>query len=165
MTCTLATFLEQRPELMGGSCDVERLLDLLMMMLQNPSLVVSVPVLYLWTKLLASPFILASDGMRKLTRVLLETCSRRLFRYEALNANSSDATFAFLSEDFETKPERHAFIGIYRRYCMDIIQRIVQRSPFQAILHILYQADTVFQTLYPVEEHFNSMYQNIRFST
>ncbi len=159
--CALGTFFEQRPELVAKTCDVSRLLDLLMIMLQNPSLVVSVPVLYLWTKLLASPFIGDSAAVTKLAGVLLETCSRRLFRYEALDPDCSDTTFAFLNEDFETMPERHAFIGNYRRYCVEIIQCIVQKSPFQAIRHILNQADNVFQTLYPAEERFHSAYLKI----
>ena len=118
-----------------------------MLILQDPSLVVSIPVLYSWTKILACPSPSVSDQVVRMIGGLLEICSLRLMRYEALSADTSDATFLFLNEDFDTMPERHVFVGNYRRFCTEVVQKIVLKSPFEAIRHILGQADNLVQSL------------------
>jgi exportin-5 len=91
----------------------------------------------------------------KLIGPLLELCSRRLIRYEALPEDSNVPAILFLNEDFDTMPERHAFLGNYARFCKDIVDSIVQKQPFDALHHILGQADHLLQHLYNGEEPFN----------
>lgn len=147
--CALSSFLEQRPALVTSHVDVPMTLQFLVLVLQNPSLVVSIPVLYSWTKILACPSSTVSDAVLPLIGSLLETCSHRLLRYEALPTGTSDPTLLFLCEDFDTIPERHAFVGNYRRFCTEVVEKIVRKSPFEAIRHIVSQADNLIQSLYP----------------
>jgi exportin-5 len=117
-------------------------------MLRNPSLVVSIPVLHCWTKLLRSRIVRESEVVNQMIGGLLETCCSRLIRYEALPEDSEDVTLLFLNEDIDTFPERHAFLGNYRRYCEDVVEVTVRRTPIEAMQHIFGQADTLFQNLY-----------------
>lgn len=87
---------------------------------------------------------------------LLESCSSRLLRYESLPEDTQDATFLFLLEDTDTVPERHAFLGNYRRYSSQIIESIVRLTVSNALQHILSQTDQVFDRLYADGPGFNS---------
>lgn len=155
--CALGSFLEQRPRLIAENSDVPTFVNFLVTILQHPSLMVSIPVLYIWTKLLSSPALSKSEIFSPIIGPLLETCTNRLLRYEALPPDTEDITFAFLHEDFDTMPERHAFIGNYRRFCVDVLERIVRKSPFEAVRHLLAQADHVFMTLYYPGQPFSGM--------
>jgi len=141
--------------------DAPAYLEFLIRVLQHNSLVVSIPILYIWTKLLAVPLLAKSDLFSPYIGPLLETCTNRLIRYEALPAESEDPTFVFLNEDFDTMPERHAFVGNYRRFCTDVIERIVRKSPFEAMRHLLAGADLVFFTLYESGHPFSRKLQDM----
>lgn len=144
----IGSFVDSRLDKIPEGSDLSSLFFLLYDMLRNPSLVVSIPVLHVWSKLLRSKIVLESEAVPQLIRGLLETCASRLVRYEALPEDSDEPTLLFLNEDLDTKPEKHAFIGNYRRYCVDVVEVIVRRSPVEATHHILSQADTRFQQLY-----------------
>ena len=109
--------------------------------LRDQSLVVSIPVLHVWTRLLRIPHIFEFKSVVEAIKGVLEICSHRLVRYESLPANHSDVTVAFLNEDIDTIPERHAFLGNYRRYCMEIVEIIVRKVPIEAMEHILSQVE------------------------
>jgi exportin-5 len=144
----LGSLLEQRPDKVPANTDLSGYFDLLFEVLGNPSLLVSIPALHTWTRHLRHPRIRDSAPVSQLFGALLETCSKRLVRYEALAEDSNNATVLYLQEDLDTVPERHAFIGNYRRYCVDVIEYIVRKSTIDAMHHILTQAKTLFSTLY-----------------
>ncbi|KAE8348511.1 armadillo-type protein [Aspergillus coremiiformis] len=123
--------------------------------IQHQSLMVSIPVLHVWSKLLASERIGNTDLVTSLIPSLLEICTQRLVRWEALPTDSNDPTITFLIDDIDTVPERHAFVGNYRRYCSSIIETIVQRRPQEAIPHILSGVDVNLSNLYNGVEPFN----------
>jgi exportin-5 len=79
---------------------------------------------------------------------LLEICSSRLIRYEALPEGVDDPCMLFLLDDIDTVPERHAFLGNYRRYSVQVIELIVRRKQSDAIYHILSQVGQTMQHLY-----------------
>lgn len=60
-----------------------------------------------------------------------------------------------LLEDTDTIPERHAFLGNYRRYGSQIIETIVELTLSDAISHILGQTEHVLQHLYDGHPPFN----------
>ncbi|KAI9707228.1 MAG: hypothetical protein M1836_000188 [Candelina mexicana] len=148
MVSNLANFIEQKPQLIPEGSDLPSFLQLLLGFLRSQSLVVSIPILNTWTMLLSSDTIGDSDAVSPMIGSLLETCSQRLLRYEALPEDSVDPTFLFLNEDIDTIPERHAFLGNYRRYCVQVVETIVKRMPFDAMYHILGQVDQMLGTLY-----------------
>ena len=90
-----------------------------------------------------------------LAGILLEICSRRLLRYEALPEDSNLPAIVFLNEDVDTMPERHAFLGNYARYCNDVVRSIVAQQPADAITHILSQAEGVLSSLYDGQAKFD----------
>ena len=131
--------------------------------IQNQSLTVSIPVLHVWSKLIASERIGNTDLVTGLVPSLLSICTERLIRWESFPSDSENATVVFLNEDIDTIPERHAFVGNYRRYCSSIIESIVQKRPQEAILHILSEVDSNLDNLYAGVEPFSGMYVLPRF--
>lgn len=128
---------------------------LLINIIQNQSLTVSIPVLHVWSKLLASERIGNTDLVNGLIPPLLSICTERLIRWESLPADSDNPTVVFLNEDIDTVPERHAFVGNYRRYCSSVIETIVQKRPQEAIPHILSAVDANLDSLYNGTEPFD----------
>jgi len=120
--------------------------DFLRVVLQEESLVVSIPVLHSWTKLITLP----NDGIAYMaTSMLLQTASARLLRYESLEESLDDVeelVVLYLAEDFDTVPERHAFLGNYRRYCVAMIQTIARMRPLEALSVLSRDSTDLLQT-------------------
>ena len=119
-----------------------------MAILRHPSLSVSIPILHCWSKLLQKEAVWQFPALHQQIGPLLETCSERLVRYESLPTDSEEPAVLFLNEDIDTIPEKHAFLGNYRRYCSDIVQTIVLQKPMEAVPHILSQTESALNSLY-----------------
>ncbi|KAH5342083.1 hypothetical protein HBI60_216870 [Parastagonospora nodorum] len=145
---SLGLFIEQKPRQIPESSDFGGMLGFLFDIMRHPSLVVSIPVLHCWTKLLRSPVVRENDTIKSMIAGLLETSCSRLIRYESLPEDTEDVTLQFLNEDIDTVPERHAFLGNYRRFCADMIETLVRWIPVEAMEHILGQATNVLQNIY-----------------
>ncbi|KAI9823504.1 MAG: hypothetical protein M1826_007716 [Phylliscum demangeonii] len=89
-----------------------------------------------------------SDAVTALIGPLMDTCSRRLLKYELLSEPSDNSALLFLDEDFDTMPERHVFIGNYRRSCMSVIEAIVMKRPVEALQHVLSCVEDAIRALY-----------------
>ncbi|KAF2259938.1 ARM repeat-containing protein [Lojkania enalia] len=148
LTNSLGIYIEQKPQHVPEGSDLPGIFSLLFELLRNPSLVVSIPVLHCWSKLLRSRVVRDSTVVSQMVGGLLQTCCERLVRYEAFPEDSEDVTVLFLNEDIDTLPERHAFLGNYRRFCVDVIEVLVRETPVEAMEHILGQATTLFRNLY-----------------
>lgn len=109
--------------------------------IQHQSLIVSIPVLHAWVKLLKSQHAGNLEAVWSVIGPLLDIASQRIIRYELLPEDSDEPSIVFLNEDIDTIPERHAFLGNYRRFCFQIIEIVAQRKPREAISHILSQVD------------------------
>ncbi|KAF9731708.1 hypothetical protein PMIN03_010847 [Paraphaeosphaeria minitans] len=145
---SLGLFIEQKPQQVPEGSDLPGIFQFLYDVARNPSLVVSIPVLHCWTKLLRSKIVRESPVVTNMLGGLLEICCARLIRYEVFPEDSEEVTILFLNEDIDTVPERHAFLGNYRRFCADVIDVLVRRTPVEAMEHILGQATNTFQSLY-----------------
>ncbi|KAF1835361.1 ARM repeat-containing protein [Decorospora gaudefroyi] len=145
---SLGLFIEQKPQLIPEGSDLAGIFGFLYDIMRNPSLVVSIPVLHCWTKLLRSSIVRDADVVNSMVGGLLETCCARLIRYETLPEDTENVTLRFLNEDIDTVPERHAFLGNYRRFCADVIEVLVRKTPVEAMDHILEQATDMLQNLY-----------------
>ena len=155
MVHTIGKFMLDKPESFAGTPDIPNFLNLLLEILRNDSLHVSIPILHLWTQLLQPSKIGNSEPVLAMIGPLLETCSQRLLRYEALPDDANVPALAFLGEDLDTVPEKHAFLGNYARFCRDVIDAVVFKRPLEALQHILGQADIVLQHLYDGEPSFS----------
>ena len=150
----LGRLLGERPAYLPEESDLSGFVSLLMSVMKNDSLQVSIPALHLWVKLLSSDIIAKSPAVQAVIGDLLETCSHRLVRYEALPQDTNNPSLIFLNEDIETMPERHAFLGNYARFCNQVVELVVQQQPIDALYHILGQADQALDHLYDAEPPF-----------
>lgn len=148
MIACLGTYLGKRYTSLPSSADIQPFLQLLLLVVQSQSLVVSIPVLVTWTRLLSHRGLGPLIANTPLVGPLLDVCSSRLIRYENLPEDTEDPTYVLLLEDTDTIPERHAFLGNYRRYSSQVIENIVQLKLSDAFVHILGQAENVIRTLY-----------------
>ncbi|KAI1371018.1 ARM repeat-containing protein [Hypoxylon crocopeplum] len=148
----LGTYMDRRFNVLPNDSeriDFRGFLQLLLLITQSQSLVVSIPVLVTWTRLLNNRALGPNiAGIPAFVGPLLECCSSRLVRYESLPEDTQDPTFLFLLEDTDTIPERHAFLGNYRRYSSQVIESIVQLKITDAMQHILGQTENTLQHLY-----------------
>jgi exportin-5 len=134
------------PEILATPETCAALVDVMMIAFQHDSLLVSIPVLHSFTKLLVakSPSISSTMGQR--VAVLLGTCSQRLIKYESLS-HEELPVILYLNEDFENPPELHSFLGNYRRYCITVIENIAYYMPQEAVGHILDQTVQMVNTI------------------
>lgn len=128
-------------------CDISAFVRLCSAMVQDQSLMVSLPLVHTWVRLLRLPSPYIAKSVVGSLATLLEVCSERLLRYEALPEDTAHPSVLFLNEDIESAPERHAFLGNYRRYCVAIVEKIVQKHPFEAMGHILEQTLSVLSSV------------------
>jgi len=156
MISNLGSFIEQKISAIPEDCDLPNLLNLFLAIAQSQSFVISIPLLVTWTRLFRSDTIGSSPTITPLIAPLLELCSSRLIRYENLPEDSDDPSLIFLLEDIDTIPERHAFLGNYRRYSVQIIECIVRQKRTEAIYHILSQVDNSMRHLYDGQPPFSS---------
>ncbi|ERT02767.1 hypothetical protein HMPREF1624_01069 [Sporothrix schenckii ATCC 58251] len=154
MLSCLGNYLDRRFHNLPAGVDVQRFVEFLLEVVQSQSLVVSIPVLVTWTRLLAHRNVGPLIANTSLIGPLLEVCSSRLIRYESLPEDTQDPSYLFLLEDTDTIPERHAFLGNYRRYSSQIIEAIVQLKLLDAFHHIFAQAENVLHHLYEDGQEF-----------
>ncbi|KJZ72390.1 hypothetical protein HIM_08193 [Hirsutella minnesotensis 3608] len=130
-------------------------LQLLIQVAQSPSLMVSIPILVTWTRILGHRTLGNSDLVSLTIGPLLDVCSSRLIRYENMPEDTDNDTYLFLVEDTDTMPERHAFIGNYRRYSCQIVDLIVQLKLVDALKHILGSAEYALLKIYDGQQSFS----------
>ncbi|KAJ5565967.1 hypothetical protein N7535_007605 [Penicillium sp. DV-2018c] len=128
--------------------DLPPFLQFMVNIMQHQSLTVSIPCLHLWSKLLQNSRISKMEFVVGQTPQFLNICTQRLLRWESLPTESDDPTVQFLVEDIDTVPERHAFVGNYRRYCSSIIETITFKRPQEAVQEILARVDANLDLLY-----------------
>ena len=133
--------------------------ELLIKIAQHDSLMVSIPILHVWTKLLMirPEKIGGTDLITSFIPPLLALCSERLTRWDSLPEDTENPTVMFLNEDIDTIPEKHAFVGNYRKYCSSIIDTIVQERPEEAIPYVLSGVDAQLNNLYSGVPQFSGM--------
>ncbi|KAI9376280.1 armadillo-type protein [Aspergillus egyptiacus] len=153
----VAGFLEEKGFAIENTPNVDLpfFFHLMLNVVQHRSLTVSIPVLHIWSKLIASSKVGNLDVVVSLIPPLLAICTERLLHWETLPTDSEDPTVMFLNEDIDTVPEKHAFVGNYRRYCSSIIETIVRKRPQEAIPHILLGVDNNLDNLYNGVESFS----------
>ncbi|KAI2469156.1 ARM repeat-containing protein [Annulohypoxylon bovei var. microspora] len=148
----LGTYMDRRFNVLPNDSDridFKGFLQLLLLITQSQSLVVSIPVLVTWTRLLNNRSLGPNIAdVPSFIGPLLECCSSRLVRYENLPEDTQDPTYQLLLEDTDTIPERHAFLGNYRRYSSQVVEHIVQLKITDAMRHILGQTENVLEHLY-----------------
>ncbi|OAA49546.1 Armadillo-type fold protein [Metarhizium rileyi] len=155
MLSCLGDYFERKFSQVPQDADGPEFFKLLVQVTQSPSLMVSIPVLVTWTRILGHRNLGSSNLVSENVGPLLEICSSRLVRYENLPEDSTDPTYLFLLDDTDTIPERHAFLGNYRRYSSQVIEHIVQLKLVDAASYILGRTEHILQNLYDGQPPFN----------
>ncbi|KAI5309281.1 hypothetical protein KEM55_003611 [Ascosphaera atra] len=122
--------------------------------LLHPSLVVSIPILHAFSRILAIDWIANDAIVTTILGPVLEVCTTRMVRYEALPEDAEDPTVVFLNEDIDTPQEKHAFVSNYRKYCTALIDLTVQIRPEEAVSHLLSKVDLQLSKCYEGVEPF-----------
>lgn len=148
MVSNLGTYIEMKFTSLPQQCDLPNLFLLFLAIVQSPSLVVSIPILALCSRLLRNTAISGSDAMSPLMGPLLEICSARLLRYESLPEDDEEPSLVLLLEDIDTIPERHAFLGNYRRFCTTVVELMVRQKVSDALYYIFNQVNLGLDKLY-----------------
>lgn len=156
MLSSLGDYFERKFSVIPSDAAPAEFLALLSLVVQSQSLMVSIPALVTWTRILVSEDLGYSDLVTAQIGSLLEVCSARLVRYENFPEDSTDPTYIFLMEDTDTMPERHAFLGNYRRYSCQIVELIVQLRLEDAISHIFSRTEYFLDHLYDGQPAFDS---------
>ncbi|KAG6006100.1 hypothetical protein E4U21_007397 [Claviceps maximensis] len=152
---SLGDYFERKYDQVPSEAASSEFLQLLIQVTQSPSLMVSIPILVSWTRILGHKTLGSSDIVLSNISPLLEVCTSRLVRYENLPDDCTDPTYLFLLEDTDTIPERHAFLGNYRRFSSQVIEHIVQLKPIDAVSHILGRTEYTLQNLYDGQAAFS----------
>lgn len=159
MLCCLGNYLDRKFAAIPRGTNIQGFLELLMLVVQSQSLVVSIPVLLTWTRLLGHRALGPAAADMPFIVNLLDLCSARLVRYENFPEDSEDPIYVLLIEDTDTIPERHAFLGNYRRYSCSIIESIVHYKLSEAFSHILRRAELALLHLYDGQPPLDREYQ------
>lgn len=155
MISCVGNYLDRKFASIPPTINIQGFLDLLVLVVRSQSLVVSIPVLVTWTRLLGHKLLGPAAANTPIAAALLELCSARLLRYELLPEDTEDPTYVLLVEDTDTIPERHAFLGNYRRYSVQIIESIVQLKLADSFAYILSRAENALRSLYDNQPPFN----------
>ena len=156
MLSCLGDYLSRKFNRVPGDAAVDSFLHLMVQVVQHQSLMVAIPAVVTWTKLLRNKEIQPGERFSAMVGPLLEVSVSRLVRFEHRPEDTNDPSLLVLMEDTDTLPERHAFLGNYRRYTAQVIEAIVELKLFDAVTHILSTTDEVLQHLYDGEEPLNS---------
>ncbi|KAL2268140.1 hypothetical protein VTJ83DRAFT_2986 [Remersonia thermophila] len=148
MLHSLGNYLDRRFPAIPPQTNIRAFMQLLLLVAQSQSLVVSIPILLTFTRLLGHRVLGPAIAEMPIIGDLLELCSARLIRYESFPEDSTDPVYVLLCEDTDTIPERHAFLGNYRRYCCSIVESIIQLKLSDAFSHLLARTERALSTLY-----------------
>ncbi|RDA93412.1 hypothetical protein CP533_1996 [Ophiocordyceps camponoti-saundersi (nom. inval.)] len=155
MLSSLGNYFERKSTQIPQLAASAEFLNLLLRVVRNPSLMVSIPLLTTWIRILGNKTLGQSELVGQMIGPLLDLCSSRLVRYEHFPENTTDDTYLFLAEDTDTVPERHVFLGNYRRYSCEVVELIVRLRLSDAIKHILNGAEYTLQKLYEGQPSFS----------
>lgn len=145
MLSILGDAAAQNPQLLEGEAERFAFLDLLLSVFQSQSLLVSIPILHSFTRLLQPQDSPVAKIINQRAGLFVQICTARMLKYESLPADSQDPAMLYLNEDFENLPELHAFLGNYRRYCVSIIETIGQTVPRESLEYILDESASMLQ--------------------
>ncbi|KAF3931867.1 Exportin-5 [Dactylella cylindrospora] len=143
----LGITIEEKYSSMPATADLSEFLFLLFDFAKQESLTVSQHTINAWARILRKEGLRDHPTVHALAPDLIRLCDERLLRYESLPSDSQNPSYLFLFEDFETTPERHSFLGNYRRYLSSIIDSLVRRRPFDVFPFILQNLDTAISEM------------------
>ena len=112
-------------------------MKMMAIMVEHPSLEVSMPIMYTMSKLYAEWHSKLRDALMMVMGPYIKVGTERLLRYDLFPEDSNEPSVLFSAYDSEDFPERHAMIGNYRKYCKTTVECIAERRPREASEYVI----------------------------
>ncbi len=135
-----------------GSLDLGPFLHLLIAMAEHDSLIVSIPVVHSWVKLLEVPSWRKAPVVLQCIGPLLQVSSQRLIQYDQLPEDTQNPVVIFVNEEIELFPERQGFYLNYRKLCSAVVEWICYAQLEEAMQAVLKRADELLDEIQTVEQ-------------
>ncbi|ETI25101.1 hypothetical protein G647_04472 [Cladophialophora carrionii CBS 160.54] len=136
--------------------DLSPFLQLLTAVAEHESLIVSIPVIHAWVKMLEVSSWRANPAIVRCMGPLLQVVSTRLIQYEQFPEDVQNPVVTFVNEEIELFPERQGFYMNYRRLCAAAIEWIAFAGPEAAIFGTLGHVDAVLDEIESAEQQFDA---------
>lgn len=121
--------------------DMSPFLHFLITIAEHESLIVSIPVIHSWVKLLEVQGWRKSPVVSQCIGPLLQLASQRLIQYDQLPEGANNPVVAFVNDEIELFPERQGFYLNYRRLCSAVIEWICYAQLEEAMQAVMSKAD------------------------
>ncbi|RMZ75728.1 hypothetical protein DV738_g5358, partial [Chaetothyriales sp. CBS 135597] len=119
--------------------DLAPFLQFTIIIAQHQSLIVSIPAVHAWAKLLQLPRWRRSPIIGPCVAPLLNVVCSRMIQYDQVPESDETPEVRFVNEEIEIHHERTGFFMNYRRLCMTVIDWVCYTHLEQAIEFILVQ--------------------------
>ncbi|KAI1620766.1 armadillo-type protein [Exophiala viscosa] len=139
----------------GGNFDVGPFLQFLIAVAEHQSLIVSIPVVHSWVKILEVPLWRKIPAVLQCIGPLLQLVSQRLIQYDQLPEDTLEPAVIFVNEEIELFPERQGFYANYRRLCSAVLEWICYAQLEEAMEAVLRRADVLLDEIHADEDHFD----------
>lgn len=130
-------------------------LEFMVEICQHESLIVSIPTVHAWTKILVSGKWRKSSSVAACVGPLLQFASQRTIQYDLMGDDSDEPAVVFVNDEIEISTERSGFFTNYRRLCYQMIELICYTHMDQAIPYLLSQVDAKLDQLQQADNTFN----------
>lgn len=130
-------------------------LHFLILIARHESLIVSIPAVHAWVKLLEASGWRRHQAVAECVSPLLDVVCSRLVQYDQLPDDTNESAVIFVNEEIEIFPERQGFYLNYRRLNSQVIQWICYTHLEQALEYILTQVSTSLQEIQNAQSSFN----------
>ncbi|KIW15048.1 hypothetical protein PV08_07835 [Exophiala spinifera] len=136
----------------AGSLNLDPFLHLLTAMAEHESLIVSIPVVHSWVRLLEVPSWRKAPVVQQCVGPLLQVASQRLIQYDQLPEDAQNPVVIFVNEEIELFPERQGFYLNYRKLCSAVVEWICYAQLEEAMQAVLRRADELLDEVQAFEQ-------------
>ncbi|KAH0845649.1 putative Karyopherin [Fonsecaea pedrosoi] len=138
-----------------STLDLFPFLRFLTMVAEHESLIVSIPVVHSWVKILEVQSWRTTAAVSQCVGPLLEVASQRLMQYDQLPDDTREPVVVFVNEEIELFPERQGFYMNYRRLCSAVIEWICFAQLEDALQAVMNRVDALLNEIEAAEQHFD----------
>ncbi|KAJ9611240.1 karyopherin [Cladophialophora chaetospira] len=136
----------------AAGLDPAPFLELITDVLQNTSLIVSIPVVHAWVKILEVQSWRSTPAVWACIDRLLQVVSARLIQYDQFPDAVRNPVAMFVNEEIELFPERQGFYLNYRRLCAAVVEWICFAAPEEAMIASLKGVNGRLDTIESVDQ-------------
>lgn len=135
-----------------NSLDLTPFLHFLTYMAEHESLIVSIPMIHSWVKLLEVPSWRKTPAVSSCIGPILQVASERLMQYDQLPEDTQNPVVLFVNEEIELFPERQGFYLNYRRLCSGVIEWICYAQLEDAMQAVMKRVDDLLDEIQAIEQ-------------